>query len=189
MPNTFFDLIEDSNLKFSDIKQYCTKKSVKSHEILLNEGDVANACFIVEKGILRLWNNYEGKDITVQFFFEGQGVSSFESLYLNEPSKFSIDALEDSNVYVLNKANLNLLITQYPEIENLITKQIAHRFIAYTNYFLSRIKDKPEDRYKALIQAEGDNMRRVLDHYIASYLGITSVSLSRIKKRIYDSKR
>ena len=62
--------------------------------------------------------------------------------------------------------------------------QLSERFIAYTEYFLSRIKESPEKRYISLLEKRPELVRRVPDHYIASFLGITPVSLSRIKKRI-----
>lgn len=167
----------------SDSDCIVTKK-VKAKTVLLSEGDISNNIFFIKKGILRLWNNNDGRDISLQFFCEGEAVASFESFYNGTASNFSIEAIEDAEVMILPQKYAKEVIRKKPELEKLLYKVIALRFIDYTNYFLIRIKDKPEDRYRELLEKEPWIVERVPDYYIASYLGITPVSLSRIKKRI-----
>ncbi|MCG7338880.1 Crp/Fnr family transcriptional regulator [Staphylococcus sp. ACRSN] len=152
-------------------------------ETVLYEGDVANSIYIVKKGALRLWHNDDGKDITLQFFFENQFVSSFESFYLQQPSDFSIETIEDTVLIEINRQTFDTLIDKEPDINKEFIAFMSKRFINYMHLFLSRIKNSPELRYQELLQNNSEIIKRVPDHYIASYLGITSVSLSRIKNR------
>ena len=151
---------------------------------MLYEGTVAEHIFFVNKGALRLWYNDDGRDITVQFFFEGQIVSSFESFYLSKESSFSIESIEDSNITVISRESLELLLKDFPSLNQHFTMVICKRFIDYTNFFLSRIKNTPEERYSELLEKNLNLISRVSHHYIASYLGVTPVSLSRIRNRI-----
>lgn len=160
--DSYSDLLKLTN---ETENSYWYKKSVPENTTLLYEGEVADKIYFIKKGALRLWNNDDGKDITFQFFFEGQIVASYESFHLGKPSIFTIETIENTDLLVLEKRKLEHLL-------------------AYTEYFLSRIKESPEKRYISLLEKRPELVRRVPDHYIASFLGITPVSLSRIKKRI-----
>ncbi|MQS53146.1 Crp/Fnr family transcriptional regulator [Companilactobacillus mishanensis] len=174
----------NKNFQAEDIQKYLTTKEVPAKTTLLYEGDVADNIFIVDKGSLRLWNNDDGNDITMQFFFENQIVASFESLYGDQPSNFSIESMEDTKLRILKKSDFERIINNKPEMREFFTQMICKRFIDYTHYFLSRIKENPRDRYGELVAKEPKILKRVPQYYIASYLGITPVSLSRIRNKI-----
>jgi len=153
--------------------------------ILLDEGNVSTEVYIVLKGALRLWHNDNGRDITLQFFFENQIVSSFESFYLGKPSGFSIEAIEDTQVLRLSKRHFDEIRQNYPSIEASITSFICERFIEYRNIFFSQIQHSPEQRYQELVDNDPEVIERVPLHFVASFLGMTPVSLSRIRKRTF----
>jgi CRP-like cAMP-binding protein len=132
---------------------------------------------------MRSWFNNNGKDITFQFFFEGEAVSSVESFRTNQPSLFTIESIEPSIVHSISKKDFQFITDHSPVIKNEIEEQIFHRLIFYQRLFLSRIKDNPQKRYEELVEQRPEVLQRVPQHYIASYLGITSVSLSRIRNR------
>lgn len=77
--------------------------SIPSKTVLLEEGKVADRLYFVRKGCLRLFFYNEGKDITFQFFFEGDFVASFDSLYKGTPSEFSLESIEPSEVLSIEK--------------------------------------------------------------------------------------
>lgn len=159
------------------------REEIPAKTLLLREGQMANKIFLIEKGCLRSWFNNEGKDVTFQFFFEGQGVSSIESFMTHQPSLFNIESLENSIIHTLSKKDFQTLIANEPEIHTEINAHILQRLFFYQKLFLSRIKDNPEKRYKEMLHEYPEIFQRVPQHYIASYLGITSVSLSRIRNR------
>lgn len=167
-----------------DFSKMLTRKSVKSKTTLLYEGDVSNNIYFIKKGVLRLWHNKDGEDVTFQFFVENQPVASFESFAQETPSNFSIESLEDSELLILNRKNFKVLQKEEPQFSTLAYQILAKRFIEYTRYFLSRIEDDPATRYKKFKTDRPDLNQRIPDYYIASYLGISPVSLSQIRHRI-----
>jgi CRP-like cAMP-binding protein len=151
---------------------------------LLREGEVARHMYFVKKGCLRLWFNKDGKDIAVQFFVEGQAVSSLESFLGQTRSMFSIETIEPTSVAMIRRDAWDQLFQLDPTLKDGLLGLMIQRMENYARLFLSRIKDSPRERYEALVRERPDIIQRVPQHYIASYLGITPVSLSRIRNRI-----
>jgi CRP-like cAMP-binding protein len=167
-------------------KKYHTllkEKTIEEKTILLNEGDISKNIYFVKKGCLRLWFNKDGKDITFQFFFEKQLVSVIESFMNEIPSMFTLEAIEETTLYTLSKSNFDKLISEVPHVKDGLIHLLIQRLTYYNRLFLSRIKDNPRERYQELVKDNPHIMKRVPQHYIASYLGITSVSFSRIKNK------
>lgn len=81
------------------------REEVPAKTVLLKEGEIAKKIYFIEKGCFRLSLNNDGTDITFQFFFEGEGISSAESFRYNQPSLYSIESLEPSIVHSLTKAD------------------------------------------------------------------------------------
>ena len=157
--------------------------AVPPRTTLLQEGQVARQAYFIRKGCIRMWFNNHGKDVSFQFFFEGEGVSSVESFRSGQPSQFSIETLEPCSLLVLSKKNFEQLMDELPGQRNLLLEILHQRVAHYMKLFLSRIKDSPEKRYADLIKESPHIIQRIPQHHIASYLGITPVSLSRIRNR------
>jgi len=171
------------NTEWNKFKHLFKQQEVAAKTILLNEGEVSRQAFYIEKGCLRVCFNSNGKDITFQFFFEGEGVSSIESFVTNQPSLFTIESIEPSIIHSITKKNFQFILDASPVIKQELEEQTFRRLILYQKLFLSRIKDNPEKRYLELLANHPRILQRVPQHYIASFLGITSVSLSRIRNR------
>lgn len=184
----FFDKIPALKKDWNDIQDLFIKKEIPAKTTLLREGDVATKLYFINQGALRLWNNCDGKDITFQFFFENQMVSSFESFYLEKPSNFTIESVENTSIMLLGKNDFDALTLKYPVLNTYVTRHICERFIEYTKKSLSLIKESPVERYKNLLRDNPEIISRIPNYCIASYLGITPVSLSRIKKRIKEAQ-
>lgn len=157
--------------------------SIPSKTLLLEEGKVADILYLINKGCLRLFFYNEGKDITFQFFFEGDFVASFDSLYKRTPSLFYLESIEPTELTALKRDDFYKLINDNQSLRLIYEERLIDRFHAYQQLFLSRIKNTPQQRYEELLKEHPDIIRRVPQHYIASYLGITPVSLSRIRNR------
>ncbi len=164
-------------------QHFFIEKKVPANTILLREGEISRNIFFIQKGCIRAWFNKDGKDITIQFFFENQGVSSIESFMNKTPSLYSIESIEPSDLLVLSKTNFETLINELPRFKEGFYNFVLQRMTHYGRLFLSRIKDSPRERYLDLVKNNPHILERVPQHYIASYLGITSVSLSRIKNK------
>jgi CRP-like cAMP-binding protein len=175
-----------SDERWTEILRLYKRMEVPAKTILLKEGEVSQKAFLIESGCLRVWFNNHGKDVTFQFFFENEAVSSAESYRKKKPSFFNIEAIEPSVVYWIWKKDLDKIMDelfQQPDFSRRMFESAFDRQLHYMEHFLSFIKDTPAQRYQNLLKEKPHIIRRVPQQYIASYLGITPVSLSRIKAR------
>jgi CRP-like cAMP-binding protein len=170
----------------------CFKRiEVPAKTLLLKEGEVSKKMFLIEKGSIRAWFNNKVKDITTQFFFENNMVSSIESFRKSIPSPINLESIEPSILYWISKSDLNRIIDEIKEIPDLRDKfidKIFDRTFDYIKYFISSIKDTPQERYLTLLKERPEIIKRVPQHYIASYLGISTVHLSRVKNKLNRQK-
>ncbi|WP_423147696.1 Crp/Fnr family transcriptional regulator [Rubrolithibacter danxiaensis] len=156
---------------------------VPAKTTLLEEGKISRTMFFIEKGCLRTWVNSNGKDITTQFFFEGDSVSSIESFRTNKPSLYSIESIEPSILLTISQKEFQAILKSSPTGKKEMEEHLFRRLFQSQQIFFSYLKNSPQQRYKDLIEQHPEIIQRVPQHYIASYLGITSVSLSRIRNR------
>jgi CRP-like cAMP-binding protein len=157
---------------------------VPAKTILLKEGEVSKKMFLIEKGGIRAWFNNNGKDITSQFFFENETVGSIESFRKNIPSQTTIETIEPSILWWIHKTDLNRIIEEIkeiPQLRDMLIDKIFERTFDYMKYFFSMVKNTPQERYINLLKERPEIIKRVPQHYIASYLGISTVHLSRLK--------
>ena len=117
--------------------------SIPSKTILLEEGKIADKLYFIRKGCLRLFFYNERKDITFQFFFEGDFVASFDSLYKGTPSLFSLESIEPSEVLFIKKKDFYKKIESNPSLRLLYEEKIIERFSFFQLLLLSRIKFTP----------------------------------------------
>lgn len=150
---------------------------------LLNEGDICRNVFIVETGCIRSWFNNDGDDVTFQFFFPDDIVTSFESLKNGYPALYNIESITAVRLRVITQHELLQLLAEDTNIKQAIDNYIAERMYHYQKLFISRIKNKPQQRYEELVSTQPEIFEKVPHHYIAAYLGITPVSLSRIRSK------
>ncbi|WP_300945412.1 Crp/Fnr family transcriptional regulator [uncultured Muribaculum sp.] len=179
----FYETVHTSHLNHIESQIKSEYLSVPSKAILLEEGKVAEKLYLIRKGCLRLFFYNEGKDITFQFFFEGDFVASFDSLYKRTPSLFYLESIEPTELTAIRREDFYNQINNNLSLRQLYEEKLIDRFHAYQQLFLSRIKNTPQQRYEELLKEYPNIIQRVPQHYIASYLGITPVSLSRIRNR------
>lgn len=164
---------------------------VPSRSILLSEGEISRRAYLIEKGCIRVWFNNKGDEITFQFFFENSTVSSIESFKRNIPSLFSIETIEPCILWYIDKPDVNHLlseISEIPEIREKLMDVMFDRTLHYMQHFLSFVRDTPQERYENLLNERPYIVQRVPQHYIASYLGISRVHLSRIRQKLAREK-
>lgn len=169
--------------KWEKFSQYFEQQEVPAKTTLLQEGQISKRMFFIEKGCLRTWINNDGKEITTQFFFEGDCVSSIESFRTNRPSLYSIESLEPCVLQIISQKDFQNILENSPEIKKEFEDHLFRRLFQSQQILYSFLKNNPQKRYEELIEQYPHIVQRVPQHYIASYLGITSVSLSRIRNR------
>ncbi len=177
------NFMKEFDVNIKQIMPLAEKFDFPRKTLLVNEGDICKQIFLIEQGCLRSWCNDEGKDITFQFYFEGDIVSSFESLRNNEPCLFNIETITSATLYVINRDDFFRAVNQSSELMETVNDYIFKRLYHYQKLFISRITHSPQRRYEELVNNNPEILERVPQHYIATYLGITPVSLSRIVNR------
>jgi CRP-like cAMP-binding protein len=171
----------------------CFKRmEVPARTVLLKEGEISKKLFLIEKGCIRVWFNNNGKDITFQFFFESSIVASIESFRKKIPSPVTIETIEPGVLWWIHKKDIDRIVAEtikIPEWRDKFIDAIFERTFDYMKHFFSFIKDTPLQRYLNLIEEKPQIVKRIPQHYIASYLGISTVHLSRIKNKLAKKKQ
>ena len=183
MTEQLIEIIKKGKENWSHFQDAFVEMEIPSKTVLLHDGEISCHIYIVKKGCLRQWFNKDGKDITLQFFFENQPVASIDSFLNNQPSLFTIESIEPSKIVSISKETFEKLNKIYPELKDSFNEYLFQRFRNYAQLFLSRIKDSPKERYEDLVKNHPEIIKRVPQHHIASYLGITPISLSRIRNK------
>ncbi|MCF1715291.1 Crp/Fnr family transcriptional regulator [Flavihumibacter sp. RY-1] len=169
------------------IESYFSVRQVPKKFTLIQNGKIARELYFINKGLLRLYYSKDTEDITAFIFREHLFASSYDSFLRQAPSIQGLDTLEDSELLVITYDDLNTLYKKVPRMETLARKIAEQRFINAQQILSSYILDSPEERWKKFEAINGDLLLRVPHHMIASFLGITPVSLSRIRKRLQGS--
>ena len=158
-------------------------RKVSKKEFLCKDAAVSKEIFFVKKGLLRLYYNIEGNEITAFLFTENLFASAYESFLSQKPSNQILETIEDCELLVLSFDSLEKLYKDLPKFNILTRKVTEQRFINAQNILSSHLLEIPEVRVKRFIEHFPDLLQRVPQHIIASYLGVTAVSFSRIRNR------
>lgn len=163
---------------------------LKKGTILIRQGDVPTKCYFVLSGCIRQYSVDEnGKEVTSNFYTEEQAIAVFNNHKLDKSSDYTFLCLEDSILVVGDLAIEQNMYTKYTQLEVMTRKMIEENFANVQDEFATFIASTPEERFKTLLIKRPQLIDRVPQHQLASYLGITPESLSRIKKRLeIDSK-
>lgn len=174
-----------SDDQFDLIAANILSKKVKKDTQLLREGDVCSQVFFVAKGLLRAYTlDNLGKEHIIQFGPEDAWVSDRNSFYFNQPAMFYIDAIEDSKIVFISKEFYDRAEEIIPGF-NSFSVMILHNFIRFMQKRISLLLGATaEQRYLDFIELYPNLTLRVPQWMIASYLGITPESLSRVRKEL-----
>ena len=160
-------------------------RKVKKGEQLLKQGDICQHTFFVEKGLLRYFSiDKKGKENVLQFAPENWFITDRESVYFNQPSKYYIDALEDSEVLVLEKNFVEKISEQSNSFAEFNNKLLHNHIRSLQKRIELLLSATAEERYLDFIKVYPNLLLRVPQTLIASYLGITPESLSRVRKEL-----
>jgi CRP-like cAMP-binding protein len=166
--------------------QHCTAEQFKKGDYFVREGQVCTKVGFLISGTTRVYHLANDKEYTSYFNFPHRNrlVSSFESFLTNKPSKETIHFLEDAELVVVSRDDLYALYEQSPVFSQLGRKLAEYNYILAMARIYSLQHDTAQERYIKLLDIYPDLVNAVPHHYIASYLGITPESLSRIRKEL-----
>lgn len=159
-------------------------KIIKRKTNLLAAGEIAKEIYFVVKGCLRLYYEKDGDDISGFFFTEEMFAGAYDSFISRQPSRHYIETLENSELLVISYTNYIKLFDEFPRMNEFVRKILEDRFISLHKLFTSQILDSPQERYLNLLKNNPELINRIPQRHIATFLGITPVSLSRIRNRI-----
>lgn len=180
-------LIEKAGLNDKELKliEDLTKpKKLRKRQYLLQEGDISDYRAFIAKGCLRMYRvSNDGAEHIIRFAVENWWITDDESYNSGNPSKYTIDALEDSEVLLITKENLNALFKLIPKFQDLKDRLGAKRFEVSQSRILSNISETAEEKYADFIKVYPRFYSRVPLHMVASYLGLSRETLSRVRKK------
>ncbi len=153
-------------------------------QLLLKAGSMCNNIYFIKKGAVRGFIKEEIKDITTWITVENEMVTSIYSLDNDEPATENMEAVEDCELLALTYADLNKLYQQFPEF-NIVTRKLLQQYYkdAEGRAFIARLTNA-ENKYRYFLKKSSHLANRIPLKFIASYLGMTLETLSRVRKRI-----
>lgn len=167
------------------IQRFLSVKKIRKRQYLLQEGDVCKVIAFVEKGALRSYTvDSEGREHIVQFALEGWFIADLYSFLTGEVSSYMIEAIDDSELVLINQSAYKELLQQSVCYQTYMLELITGAYIALQKRLTSTVSLSPEERYQDLISLYPDIVQRVPQHMIASYMGLTPETLSRIRRRL-----
>lgn len=160
--------------------------SLDAGETFIRMGDVSRKLAFIEKGIIRSYTVKDnGDEATLFIRYEGQFIASHDTIIHRQPSGFTYRALEPVILLQIDYDVLEDVLKDHPEYEPLRNFFLMRMLAESLKMMESFVCKSPEERYRELVAERFDLVNRVPDKYIASMLGITPVSLSRIRKRMF----
>lgn len=176
--------------KFSEeelklIEPFFKLSKLDKNEILLEEGQICNTFFWVESGVLRTYYNNNGLDVNLNFTFENQFTINFESYTSHEPSKTIIQAMEKSDVWIVNARGF---VKEYGSSTTFTTfiRRLAISLLLATEEHHNMMRmNTPAERYQFIVERKPEFIQRLSLTHLASYIGITRETLSRIRSNKY----
>jgi CRP-like cAMP-binding protein len=171
------------------LKTYFTYRKLQKKEFLLYEGQVSTSLSFVTRGLLKSYNiDEKGVEHVNLFAWEGWWTSDLSSFFKQEKSVINIDAIEVSEVLMINLANFEKMTLELPIMDRYFRILFQNSLYTKEHRLLSAITYSAEEKYVNLLTSNPQLLQRVPQNLIASYLGITPETLSRIKRNIALSK-
>jgi len=172
-----------------ELAQYMTVAEIKRNSLLVSEGQRCNLCYFVLKGCLRQYVIREGDEKTIAIYTEKQAVNYYTNQGESQKSDSYLVSLEDTVLLIGDPENEKEIYSRFPVLAEITGKMIVTDFGKAQSALAKMITSTPEQRYLNLLAERPELLQRVPQHIIASYLGITAESLSRIRKRITKNKK
>jgi CRP-like cAMP-binding protein len=172
-----------SNAKAEQIAEKFKGRKTARNEYLLKEGAVCGESHIIEEGIIRSYiYDLEGDDITTAFYSKQMFASDLLSFFKRTPSKENIQALTDCQTWYITYDDMQESFHAIPEFREFGRQNIINQFGILQQRMLSMLQQTAEQRYGDLVYAHPEILQHAPLKFIATYLGITDTSLSRIRK-------
>lgn len=183
-------IIEKITVSYLHLSEECKNElqsvskilKIRKGTVIVREGQFSDKAYFIAEGSARTYYLKDGRDITDWFAFENDFISSIISFFLDVPSPLYLQVLEDSTVLEISKKNIDLLSHKYWEIERLSKLIVTKTMLLLQQRIVSIQFETAQQKYENLLRVMPDITQRVNLTHIASYLGITLETLSRIRQ-------
>lgn len=176
-------IVPFTDAELNDILIHFKRESVRKNQTLVRQGEICQSLYFVEKGMGRSYYlNENGKEITQWFFGVGKFMSSVDSFFQQSPSLYYLEVLEDATLYSISKGDIDRLFAKYHKMEQmgrLVTIEMLTKMVNKLNALQFQTA---KERYDYMLAEFPDIAYQVPLGHIASYLGMTQETLSRIRK-------
>lgn len=184
LKNTFDQILKTSDEDWSRFEAILETIKLNKKEYLLKEGQICRGIFFLSEGVVRTFHINDGREINTSFHFQNDFLREIESMTNNIPSQKNIQAIEDSTIFYIDKVKLTNLYEKsnfYQKLGRMILEKLT---ISEQKYSSLLTTYSPKERYLYILENRTELVERIPLQYLASYLGISRESLSRIRKRI-----
>ena len=176
--------------EFAFCKTLFVLKKLRKKQYLLQEGDVCRYTAFVNQGILRSYTvDPKGNEHILQFASEGWWAADLYSFLTDEPSMYNMEAMEDTELLLISRPSWDVLLLKSPKFERYFRILIQNNLIATQRRLMESLSESAENKYLKFMETYPGSLQRVPQHMIASYLGITRETLSRLRKEIVSSSK
>jgi CRP-like cAMP-binding protein len=185
--NKYISLTEE---EFEECKVLFRYKKFRKHQYILQNGDISRHETFILSGCTRTYEvDDNGQEHIIQFGLETWWVGDLHSFLTNSPTRYNIDCLEDTEVLQIQRTEMEKMYDRIPRLERFFRLLIQKAYIASTDRIYSNLSKPAHERYQEFIEKYPHIEQRVPNHQIASFLGITPQSLSRIRSQSVSRKK
>lgn len=171
-----------SNEELSDVLTYFNMECYAKKDLIIRKGQVCNKLYFIKTGLARSYYLKDGKEVTQWFFNEQQFMTSLESFFEQTGSLYYIEVIEETVLYSITKTDLDFLFSKYAKMEKFGRLLSVEMLTKIANKLNSIQFQTAKERYKYMLEEYPDILYRVPLGHLASYLGMTQETLSRIRK-------
>ncbi len=183
--NTIFKNVSFTKFESDLILNKIEKIELKKGDVLLKSGKKVNYQYYVLNGCLRTYfTDKQGKEHTIQFAINDWWISDYTAFFSEGIAIMNISTIEDSILFKIAKKDIDELLIKIPKLESFFRKKMEKSFASFQKRILASMSQSAKERYLSFITSYPNIEKSVKNYHIASYLGITTESLSRIRREI-----
>lgn len=174
-----------SDAEKSAIAAFFTFKKIRKKQFILEEGEICMHLSFVNKGLIKSYRlDEKGNEHISLFGWEGWWISDFNSYINQQPATLYIDAVEDTELFLLSRAAYEQLTLDVPIMDRYFRLLYQNSLVTKDERLISSNSYSAEEKFQRLIQSNPEIVQRVPQHLVASYLGLAPETLSRIRKKL-----